>query len=186
MLDLTFERLSVDNLHDFLNYFDREAFTGDNAKWSGCYCQFYLETPGEASSGPESRDRNRESACNRVEAGEMNGYLAYSGGKVVGWCAAGSSKLFPGIPGAEEKLARILCFVIHPQFQGRGIARALMQYAVADLGALGFAAVEAAPYTQPAQLAMNYRGHLSMYLTEGFEVVQDMGEFGTLVRKMLD
>jgi ribosomal protein S18 acetylase RimI-like enzyme len=185
LLDLTFKRLSVENLHDFLNYFDHEAFT-DNAKWSGCYCQFYLDDPAVTDPQTISTERNRQSACDRVASGEMQGYLAYSEGRVVGWCAAGSSKLFPGVPDADEKLARMLCFVIHPLFRGQGVARSLMQHAVADLATLGFAVVEAAPYTQPEQQAANYRGHLSMYLAEGFEAVQDMGEFGTLVRKHLD
>ncbi len=185
MIQLTFERLSVGNLHDFLNYFDHEAFT-DNSKWAGCYCQFYLDDPATTEPQTLSTERNRQTACDRVEAGEMQGYLAYADEKVVGWCAAGSSKLFPAIPDADEKLARMLCFVIHPLFRGQGVARSLMQHAVADLADLGFAAVEAAPYTQAEQQAANYRGHLSMYLGEGFVVVQDMGEFGTLVRKHLD
>lgn len=76
--------------------------------------------------------------------------------------------------------------MIHPSHRGQGVARALMQHAVADLAAQGFSAVEAAPYTQPEQLKANFRGHLSMYLSEGFEVVQDQGESGTVVRKHLD
>ena len=185
MLELTFQRLSVENLHDFLDYFDHDAFT-DNPKWAGCYCQFYLDDPAATDPDTISTERNRQTACDRVGSGEMQGYLAYSENRVVGWCAAGSSKLFPGLPDAEDKLARILCFVIHPSFRGQGVARSLMRHAVADLAKLGFAAVEASPYTLPEQQAANYRGHLSMYLSEGFEVVRDMGEYGTLVRKHLD
>ena len=183
--NLTFKRLTVESLHDFLDYFDHQAFT-DNSKWSGCYCQFYLQEPATNDNSSADAASNRQSACDRVEAGEMSGYLAYLDGKVVGWTAAGSSLLFPGLPDAEEKLARMLCFVIHPSHRGQGVARSLMQHAVGDLASLGFAAVEAAPYTQPEQQTANYRGHLAMYLDEGFEVVQDMGEFGTLVRKHLD
>ena len=185
MIELTFSRLDVENLHGFLNYFDHEAFESGH-KWSSCYCQFYLDPPEIASSALELGPRNRQNACDRVGTGDMTGYLAYSAEQVVGWCAAGASKLFANVPGAEDKLARILCFVIHPLYRGQGVARSLMRHAVADLTALGFAAVEASPYTQPEQLAANYRGHLAMYLADGFEVVQDMGEFGALVRKMLD
>lgn len=185
MSKLTFRRLSAESLHDFLDYFDHQAFT-ENSKWSGCYCQFYLQDPETNTASAADAAGNRQSACDRIEAGEMSGDLAYNDDKVAGWCAAGSSLLYPGLPDADEKLARMLCFVIHPSHRGQGVARSLMQHAVNDLATLGFAAVEAAPYTQPEQQAANYRGHLAMYLSEGFEVVRDMGEFGTLVRKHLD
>jgi ribosomal protein S18 acetylase RimI-like enzyme len=185
MSELTFKRLSVDSLHDFLDYFDHEAFT-DNEKWAGCYCQFYLNDPAKVGSQPTSKEGNRQSACDRVESGDMDGYLAYQDGKVVGWTAAGASSLFPGLPDANDRLARILCFVIHPEHRGEGVATGMLDHAIADLSARGFAAIEAAPYTAPEMQASNYRGHLSMYQKVGFEVVVDMGEFGVLVRKHLD
>ncbi len=185
MNGLSFERLSVDSLHDFLNYFDHEAFV-DNEQWAGCYCQFYLNDPSAVGSQPTSKDLNRKSACDRVESGDMDGYLAYRDGKVIGWCAAGSSLLFPGLPDANDKLARILCFVIHPDHRCEGVATAMLNHAIEDLRARGFSAIEAAPYTAPKQQAKNYRGHLSMYQRVGFEVMADMGDFGVLVRKHLD
>ena len=185
MTELTFKRLSVESLHDFLNYFDHEAFV-DNEKWAGCYCQFYLNDPSVTGSQPTTKEANRQSACDRVESGDMDGYLAYRDGKVVGWTAAGASSLFPGLPDANDKLARILCFVIHPDHRGEGVATGMLDHAIADLSARGFAAIEAAPYTAPEMQNKNYRGHLSMYQKVGFEVVVDMGEFGVLVRKHLD
>jgi len=185
MTELTFKRLSVESLHDFLDYFDHEAFV-DNEKWAGCYCQFYLNDPSVTGSQPTTKEANRQSACDRVESGDMDGYLAYRDGKVVGWTAAGASSLFPGLPDANDKLARILCFVIHPDHRGEGVATGMLDHAIADLSARGFAAIEAAPYTAPEMQNKNYRGHLSMYQKVGFEVVVDMGEFGVLVRKHLD
>ena len=185
MTELTFKRLSVESLHDFLDYFDHEAFV-DNEKWAGCYCQFYLNDPSVTGSQPTTKGANRQSACDRVESGDMDGYLAYRDGKVVGWTAAGASSLFPGLPDANDKLARILCFVIHPDHRGEGVATGMLDHAIADLSARGFAAIEAAPYTAPEMQNKNYRGHLSMYQKVGFEVVVDMGEFGVLVRKHLD
>jgi ribosomal protein S18 acetylase RimI-like enzyme len=116
----------------------------------------------------------------------MDGYLAYQDGNVVGWTAAGSSLLFPGLPDANDKLARILCFVIHPEHRGEGVATAMLNHAIEDLAARGFSAIEAAPYTATEMQNKNYRGHLSMYQKVGFEIVVDMGEFGVLVRKHLD
>ena len=185
MSDLTFKRLNIESLHDFLDYFDHEAFA-DNEKWAGCYCQFYLNDPKVVGSQPTSKEGNRQRACDRVGKGDMDGFLAYLDGKVIGWTAAGSSLLFPGLPDANEKLARVLCFVIHPDHRGEGVATALLDHAIKDLAQRGFSAIEAAPYTAPEMQGKNYRGHLSMYQKFGFEVVVDMGEFGVLVRKHLD
>ena len=186
MVELRFEALAVSNLHDFLDYFDHTAFNGSNEQWDGCYCQFYLNTPEsikEIQANPQTRPAvNRESACSRVEAGLMQGYLAYDGAEVVGWLLAGESKLFPGVPDAHEKLARMLCFVIHPKRRGEGIATAMLNHAVADLRISGFAAVEAAPYAEVPNFEGNYRGTVSMFTKAGFEQVADLGDFGLLMR----
>ena len=186
MVALRFESLSVANLHDFLDYFDHTAFNGSNEQWDGCYCQFYLDTPerkAEIQANPEKRaDLNREKACERVEAQQMQGYLAYDGEEMVGWLLAGESKLFPAIPEADEKLARMLCFVIHPQRRGEGIATEMLNHAVEDLRDLGFEAVEAAPYKEVPNFEGNYRGTVSMFTKAGFEQVADMGDFGLLMR----
>lgn len=71
-MHLTFKSLSTDTLHDFLNYFDHDAFT-DNPKWSGCYCQFYLDDPAVIDLQTISDERNRQSACDRVGSGAMAG-----------------------------------------------------------------------------------------------------------------
>ncbi|MFM6963017.1 MAG: GNAT family N-acetyltransferase [Micrococcales bacterium] len=186
MVDLRFESLSVDNLHDFLDYFEHQAFNGSNQQWDGCYCQFYLNTPAQQEIvrvNPQTRHEvNRSTACSRIESGQMQGYLAYDGTEVVGWLLAGESKLFPGIPDADEKLARMLCFVIHPTRRGEGVATAVLNNAVDDLRSRGFAAIEAAPYRDVPSFEGNYRGTVSMYSKAGFEHVADLGDFGLLMR----
>lgn len=186
MVELRFESLSTSNLHEFLDYFDHTAFAGSNEQWDGCYCQFYLNTPEriqEIQANPETRPQvNRESACSRVEAGKMQGYLAFDGNEMVGWNLAGESLLFPGVPDADETLARMLCFVIHPKRRSQGIATAMLAHAIDDLRSRGFAAVEAAPYRDVSNFEGNYRGTVSMFAKAGFEHVQDMGDFGLLMR----
>jgi ribosomal protein S18 acetylase RimI-like enzyme len=180
---LEFKALSVETLPDFLEYFDFQAFS-DNPEWSGCFCQFYLLKPGQTEDDT-TKEQNRQSACDNVAAERMQGYLAYDSGVVVGWVAAAPSVLFTGVPDAREDLARILCFVIRPDRRGQGVASALLDHAVEQLVARGFAEIEAAPYTLEHQQKANYRGHLAMYQRAGFDVVADMGDFGTLVRKVL-
>ncbi len=178
------KRLQVNTLDDFLEYFDHRAFL-DNKDWSGCYCQFYLGTDDDENVPlTEKAEQNRALACTRVASGEMDGYLLYEEDQVIGWCAAGSSLLYPGLPDAEEKLARILCFNIDPDRRGQGIASQLLQLVVADLAQRGFEAVEGAPKTTGIS-SKSYRGTESMFLTQGFEQVADLGDGFVLMRKYL-
>lgn len=178
------KRLTTNTLDDFLDYFDHRAFV-DNAEWSGCYCQFYLGTPDQDIPLVQKKEQNRALACSRVETGEMDGYLLYSEDKVIAWCAAGNSMLYPDFPDATEKLARILCFNVEPTLRGQGIATELLDLVIADLAERGFEAVEAAPVTEVIEGRIPYRGTLKLFLTKGFEVVVAFPDNHTLVRKYL-
>ena len=181
-------RLSPDELGPFLDFMDGPAFAGQ-PQWAGCYCQHYLNTPEQNADPASKASLNRERACDRVNAGTMQGYLAFETvdgvERVIGWMAANASQNFVALPGAEPTLARILCFVVDQDFQRRGVATALLGFALADLPTRGFTTVEAAPYTQPSQQAANYRGHLAMYEAAGFTPVADLGDNGTIVRRSL-
>ena len=177
------KRLSVETLDDFLGYFDHRAFL-DDPNWDGCYCQFYLNTPEQNDVEGDKSERNRASACSRVESGEMDGYLAYQDGKVVGWCAAANSLLFPGLPGAEESLARILCFNVDPALRGQGVSGKMLDLILEDLKSRGFEAAEAGPNKDSYGLK-SYRGSFEMFAKRGFEEVAELGDGFLLVRKYL-
>jgi ribosomal protein S18 acetylase RimI-like enzyme len=180
---LDIRRLSVENLDDFLGYFDHRAFLED-PNWDGCYCQFYLNTPEQNSLEGDKTEVNRASACSRVETGDMDGYLAYEDDKVVGWCAAGSSLLYPGLPGADEKVARILCFNVDPDRRGQGVSGGMLDLILEDLTARGFEAAEAGP-NQNSYSDKSYRGSFDMFNKRGFEPVADLEDGFVLVRKYL-
>ena len=148
-MSLAIKRLSTNNLDEFLDYFDHRAFLNDE-DWAGCYCQMYLNAPGTPEEDVFGPGKARQGACDRVSNGTMDGYLAYLNDQVVGWCAAGNSLLYPGLPDAEETLARILCFNIDPDFRQQGIATKLLYLVIEDLIQRGFSAIEAAPTTEEA------------------------------------
>ncbi len=180
---ITLKRLSVESLHDFLDYFDHRAFLED-PNWRGCYCQFYFGTQAEELPLDQKIEQNRALACSRVETGEMDGYLLYSGEKVIAWCAAASSLLFPGLPGADEKLARILCFNIDPDLRGQGMAGKMLDLVLQELAGSGFELVEAGPNEQ-SYGDKSYRGSLKMFTDRGFEQITSLGDGFVLVRKYL-
>ncbi len=176
--------LETDDLHGFLDFFDHRAFAND-PEWDGCYCQTYLNSQPQWDGESDPKPILRKSSCDNISEGKMQGYLAYEGDQVVGWCAAGESKLF-NLPEAEEKLARIVCFVVDENHRGRGIANDLLQFAIQDLTAKAFAEVEARPAPADDSSKQNYRGPWSLYEKHGFTPYRDMGkEFGWLVRKEL-
>ena len=176
--------LETDDLHGFLDFFDHRAFAND-PEWDGCYCQTYLNSQPQWDGESDPKPILRQSSCDNISEGKMQGYLAYEGDQVVGWCAAGESKLF-NLPEAEEKLARVVCFVVDENHRGRGIANDLLQFAIQDLTAKGFAEVEARPAAADDTSKQNYRGPWSLYEKHGFTPYRDMGkEFGWLVRKEL-
>lgn len=174
---LRIKRLSVETLDDFLDYFDHRAFLND-PNWEGCYCQFYL------NGGQEQTLDNRSLACQRVEAGKMEGYLAYIDDKVAGWCAASNSLLFPMFPEAKEELARILCFNVDPDLRGQGVSGRMLDLIIEDLALRGFEAVEAAPNLEEYGVK-SYRGSAEMFFKRGFEQVAILGDGFVLVRKYL-
>ena len=181
MLEL--KRLSGETLDDFLGYFDHRAFLEDK-NWDGCYCQFYLNTPEQNDVEINKSKTNRASACSRVETGVMDGYLAYEGDKVVGWCAAGSSLMYPGLPGAEETIARILCFNVDPELRGQGLSGKMLDLILDDLSSRGFESAEAAP-NKDSYSIKSYRGSIDMFTKRGFEMVTELGDGFVLVRKHL-
>ena len=178
------KRLNVETLDDFLGYFDHRAFLED-PNWDGCYCQFYLNTPEQNALEGDKAEVNRASACSRVETSDMDGYLAYEGDKVVGWCASGSSLLYPGLPGADEKVARILCFNVDPDRRGQGVSGIILDLIIEDLSSRGFEAVEAGP-NQNTYSDKSYRGSFGMFRKRGFESVAELEDGFVLVRKYLN
>ena len=184
-MDLELKRISVDSLHDFLDYFDHRAFLNDE-DWAGCYCQAYLNEANDNGEEAWVEGAARQRACDRISSGAMDGYLAYNQGRVVGWCSAGSSKLYPGVPEAQESLAVIVCMNIDPDFRHQGLAGQIMDLVISDLTERGFAAVEATPHKNGDASDKSFRGTLSMYQSRGFEPVTELGELYVLMRKHLD
>jgi ribosomal protein S18 acetylase RimI-like enzyme len=183
-MTLTIKRLSTETLDEFLEYFDHRAFLNDE-DWAGCYCQLYLAPPGTPEEDVFGPGKARAGACDKVATGKMDGYLGYKEGRIVGWCAAGSSMLYPAIPDAEDTLARVLCFNIDPDYRQKGVAGELLDLILRDLKDRGFAAVEGAPSIEPAT-GRSFQGTVSMFEERGFGKVTEMNQSQVLMRRYLD
>ena len=197
--NLTVLRLSPARQDDYLRFFDHErgpAFA-DNPEWARCYCHYYEVSPAldwKAFDGP----MNRAAMTARIATGEMDGYLAYDDGEVVGWMNAQPyAKLphacarmriaAPPLPVPAHEAAAIVCFVVAPARRRQGVARALLTAGVADLAARGLALVDAFPWnTEPGneRAADHYHGSLPLFAQAGFVPIA-VHENVTVVRKAL-
>jgi ribosomal protein S18 acetylase RimI-like enzyme len=183
---------------DFLRFFDHErgvAFA-DNPQWAKCYCHYY-QVPKSIRWASLSAPQNLTAMRARIEVGEMEGFLAYDGGEVVGWVNAQPRHKLPhcfarlGISPtplacAPFEAAAIVCFVIAPTQRRRGIARALLRGAIKSLVARGFKLVDAFPFKSgDSELAADhYHGPLPIFLDAGFSVLSEHKDL-TVVRKLL-
>ena len=199
---ITVEPLTPERSADFLAFFDHEkgpAFS-DNPEWAKCYCQFY-HTPKAVDWNSRPGGPNREAMSQRIATGEMEGFLAYAdvGEKreVVGWLNAQPRNKLPhcfarmrleptAIDLPDYRVAQVLCFVIHPQWRRRGIARKLLDASIAVLARRGIAMIEAYPFKSgdSQDPGDHYHGSLQMFIDAGFVVTGDAPEM-TIVRKTL-
>ena len=156
-----------------------------NPNWAGCYCQFYLDTDADIEGAELTAERNRQKACDRIASGTMRGYLAFDGDEVVGWVAANKANNFAQLPPTSEETARILCFIVEPNHQGKGVATALLDFAIEDLTTQGFTTVEAAPLASDEFASWAYRGKLSTFLKAGFQSGPMIDDKHVLVQRKL-
>ena len=183
---------------DFLRFFDHErgAAFADNPQWAKCYCHYY-QLPKLIRWASLSASQNCTSMKARIEVGEMEGYLAYDGGEVVGWVNAQPRHKLPhcfdrlGISAtplacAAFEAAAIVCFVIAPTQRRRGIARALLSGALESFAARGIKLVDAFPFKSGDRelAADHYHGPLPIFLDAGFRVLSEHRDL-TVVRKLL-
>jgi ribosomal protein S18 acetylase RimI-like enzyme len=191
-------RLTPSRRDDFLRFFDHErgAAFRDNPGWAKCYCHYYHMPKAVAWEGFDG-PANRTAMAARMDAAEMDGFLAYAGSAVVGWlnaqpvhklphCTARMGISAPPLDVPPCFAAAIVCFVIDPHRRRRGIARSLLDAALASFATRGIRVVDAFPFkagdsTAPAD---HYHGPPSLFREAGFEALSEH-EHVIVMRKRL-
>jgi ribosomal protein S18 acetylase RimI-like enzyme len=194
---LRVERLTPRRRDDYLRFFDHErgpAFA-DNPDWARCYCNFH-EVPKAIAWRDLTAQQNRVAITARIDAGEMDGFVAYAGDDVVGWLNAQPRHKLPhcwdhlgieppAIDVPPQFAAAIVCFVVAPAWRGRGVAKALLDGALASFAARGIAVVDAFPFrNESAAPADHYHGPAALFRAAGFEPLGERGDM-LLMRKRL-
>lgn len=158
----------------FADYMSGDMFA-HSPNWSGCFCRFYHTEFDMDTWIARAPSTNRTDALAAIKAGEMKGYLAFDGDKCVGWCNANSLSSYKRMksswPEGEDpvNLGATLCFVIHPDYRGQGLAKKMLSTAVEGFKNAGYKGVFAFPVKSESEPMKNYRGTPNMYFELGYK-----------------
>lgn len=180
--EITVRPLSPELAEDYLSFFDLDAFT-DNPGWASCYCLFHHVVGVDPPWGERRWQDIRARVADRIGQGRHSGFLAYEGDRVVGWCNINARAEFPEHAtgdGDDEGTASVVCFTVAPAYRGFGIARRLIEFAIATLPGHGYRRMEAYPVESARNAAEAYKGTRAFYESLGFS---DAGD-GIVVREI--
>lgn len=180
---LTIRPLNPKLCEDWLWYFDKIAFQ-DHGDWAFCYC---LEGHLDRKTQERWTDagERRQKAIELIQAGEMQGYLAYLDDEVIGWCNVNDrenyrylTEMFREIDyrtkeGADERVKSIFCFLTASAYRGKGVARKLLNRVCEDAARDGYAYIEAYPFADE-RFEFQYHGTIKMYEQNGFAEIADL------------
>jgi ribosomal protein S18 acetylase RimI-like enzyme len=179
-MNIEIRRLTPDLADDYAHFFDVTPHDDHIAKDElPCYCVTWRGDDSYVSDNRHwfpTREERRERAIQFVRDGSLQGYLAYRGDEIVGWCNAtadcqGGVNYLRAYWPIEEyrtdvRVKSIFCFVIAPKMQRKGIATKLVERVCRDAVADGFDSIEA--YVNESIIENDFRGPLAMYEKCGF------------------
>jgi len=165
--------LTADTWPDLAALFEE----GGDPKW--CWCQFYRVRGLDWSNS--SADGNRERLATLTRDGPPPGLVGYQDRRAVGWVSVAPRPAYDRLthakllaPVDDKPVWSIVCFVVSGSARGRGVARALLDGAIAWAKREGATILEAYPSDvqgRKVPAANLYHGSLSMFEDAGFEVV---------------
>ena len=157
---------------------------GGDPRW--CWCQFWRLRSKDFSAAkvPELRDRLHDLAESGLPPGLVALDSEASDARAVGWVSLGPrtsyerivrSKVIPKVD--ERPVWSVVCFAVSAAARGRGVARALLEGAVAFARERGAEALEAYPVVVDADEGIRpesaFTGTLPMFERAGFTVVAE-------------
>jgi len=176
-MDIRITELNINNQSDFFSLFEVKQFA-HQANWKTCFCRFYFTDGPFEEWMKRSGEDNRKEAEVEISRNNMNGLLAYDENLCVGWLNVGSvlryKRLLKDILDEykNDNTALSICFVIREEYRNKGIASALLDFAIDKFRKNGFKQMIALPRDVDIR-ERNYRGFSQMYLNRGYQEVLD-------------
>ena len=185
-MSYTVKPLGPDLAKTFVDYIGRLDFH-HAPHWSTCYCRYFYTDCSHEQWFERTGEQNAAEALEMIEEGNMNGYLAFDGDTCIGWCCADDAKAYvrlkeemrPIIQG--KKAGAVLCYVIHPDYRGQGVARLLLRCAVEAFKQKGYDILLAQPVDLKSDLEKRFNGTLKMYQEQGFTTIQQHGDLSVMM-----
>lgn len=151
--------------------------------WGGCWC---LGFHRKMEKGTTVDDHRREKFT-RVVEGRTHAALVYDETRVVGWCQFGPTAELPLIKHRRECEAspgpvpdwRITCFFVDREYRRRGVARAALNGALAEISRFGGGVVESYPEdTEGRKVSSSflYNAPWKLFASVGFEKIRRLGK----------
>lgn len=184
-MDIEIKRLTPELIEDYLRFFDVTPHD-DDIPGSKCYCVCWCSADHRIATDFSSQEKRRELARQYIKDGVIQGYLAYQGNRVVGWCNANTKSECQhciswlrfmqsvNIIDTSLKVKSVFCFVIPPDMQRKGIATKLLERVCEDAEADNFDVVESYPKKEFINVARDFMGPAKMYEKLGFTVVDEV------------
>jgi ribosomal protein S18 acetylase RimI-like enzyme len=143
-----------------------------------CWCMYYRLSGTEKFATNQLRRRTSRARLRAMVArGVVPGLIAYLGCTPVGWVSMGPREDYAKLarspvlrPVDDAAVWSIICFVVPAEFRGQGVARALLEAAVAFARKQGARIIEAYPVDRSGRSSDDtmWFGAKSMYDGAGF------------------
>jgi ribosomal protein S18 acetylase RimI-like enzyme len=176
--DLQILPLTPERLPDLATLFDQG---GDPKR---CWCAFYRvrSVDFRTDTARGNREVLERATASTAREGRAPGLVAYRRGEAVGWVSLGPRTDYERLthskvlaPVDERPVWSIVCFVVGRRARRQGIARALLDAAIAYAREHGATLLEAYPADTDGgriSAASAYKGTVPMFEAAGFEVVE--------------
>jgi GNAT superfamily N-acetyltransferase len=148
----------------------------------GCWCMAYRVSGAapKPARGVTRAETWRRALKKRVDSGEVPGLIGYLDGVPVGWVSVAPREDYARLqrspvmkPVDDEPVWSIVCFVVPAPYRGQGVARALLDGAIAYAKRRGAKLLEAYPVDKPGRSHDDFMwfGAKSMFDAAGFHEV---------------
>lgn len=195
-MNIEVRKLTPEDAEAYVEFFDTTPHD-DHVPEHTCYCVNWCSADHRNLKQPD-REERRAMALDYVKNNILQGYIALSDKKIIGWCNANTKSdcancagivfalpdLKKVVSAPEEKVKVIYCFMVAEEYQRQGVARRLLQAVCEDAKKEGFDYIEAYPQKDASVTWMQFMGFDELYKKEGFEHYEELDD-KYVVRKYL-
>lgn len=188
--DLNIKPLSPDMADQFISYLSEMDYSHAE-HWHFCYCQYYHVDCSSAEWRERTAEQNKALAEENIKNGLMRGLVAMDGEQMVGWVNVNDVNNYALLKQDKElhsfpgRSAMVVCFVIHPEYRGKGLANKMLAQAVEKSRQEGFDRIIGRPFVWSAHPERQYHGVPKMYADLGFKEVSETNGEHTYVLELI-